>query len=86
MYTIILTTQESGTVVLSMDALFGLPRKKSSGISYRDAIHGHYFFYEQSMVDEFVLSASLRKAKDVKVSSSLTIMWISLIFQVNGGK
>ena len=34
--------QESGTLVLSMDALFGLPHKKSSGTSYGEAVHGHY--------------------------------------------
>ena len=54
-------------MVLSMDALFGLPRKKSSGTSYRDAIHGHYFFEDQSMVDEFVTSAPSTKRKSVKV-------------------
>ena len=52
-----------------MDALFGLPRKKSSGRSYRDAIHGHYFFHDQSAVDEFVFSAPRRKNKAVKVRS-----------------
>ena len=54
-------------MVLSMDALFDLPRKKSSGTSYRDAIHGHYFFEDQSMVDEFVTSAPSTKRKSVKV-------------------
>ena len=51
-----------------MDALFGLPRKKSSGTSYRDAIHGHYFFCDQSAVDEFVFTAPSRKKNDLKVS------------------
>ena len=41
--------------------------KKSSGTSYRDAIHGHYFFEDQSMVDEFVTSAPSTKRKSVKV-------------------
>ena len=50
-----------------MDALFGLPRKKSSGSSYRNSIHGHYFFCDQSAVDEFVSMASSRKKSDMKV-------------------
>jgi hypothetical protein len=65
--------KESGTMVLSMDALFGLPRKKSSGTSYGDAIHGHYFFEDQCMVDEFVSLAPSRKKKDVKVCFIMTI-------------
>ena len=52
-------------MVLSMDALFGLPRKKSSGTSYREAIHGHYFFDNQSDVDEFVSSNPSRKNQKV---------------------
>lgn len=54
-------------MVLSMDAIFGLPRKKSAGISYGDAFHGHYFFEDQFKVDEFVSSVPSRKQKDVKV-------------------
>ena len=42
---------------MSMDGLFGLPRKKSAGSSFRDAIHGHLFFGEQAVVDEYVASA-----------------------------
>ena len=56
--------QESGTLVLSMDALFGLPRKKSSGTSYGEAVHGHYFF-NQSAVDEFVSTVPKRKSEKV---------------------
>ena len=29
-----------------MDALFGLPRKKAAGESYRDALHGQLFFFD----------------------------------------
>jgi hypothetical protein len=57
--------QESGTLVLSMDALFGLPRKKSSGTSYGEAVHGHYFFDNQSAVDEFVSTVPKRKSEKV---------------------
>lgn len=38
----------------ALDALFGLPRKKSAGISQRPAIQGHLFFCDQVAVDEFV--------------------------------
>ena len=61
------TLQESGTVVFSMDALFGLPRKKSAGKSFREAIHGHYFFKQQHEVDEYVSTAPTKKRKDLKV-------------------
>ena len=37
-----------------MDALFGLPRKKSAGFSYRKPLHGHIYFCDQSLVDEYV--------------------------------
>ena len=40
--------------MISMDALFGLPRKKSAGQSFREARHGHLFFRQPSVVDEFV--------------------------------
>ena len=53
--------QESGTVVLSVDALFGLPRKKAAGISQRDPLHGDLFFGNQSAVDEFVASYEMSK-------------------------
>ncbi len=41
-------------MVLSIDALFGLPRKKSAGVSHRDPVQGSLFFCDQSSVDEFV--------------------------------
>lgn len=50
--------------MISMDALFGLPRKKSSGQSHREALHGNVFFKSQSSVDEHVANASQRKSSD----------------------
>lgn len=44
-----------------MDALFGLPRKKSAGCSYRGALHKDLFFCEQSAVDEFVACSEKTK-------------------------
>ena len=46
--------QESGAMVLSLDALFGLPRKKATGKSHRDPLHGDLFFGNQSSVDDHV--------------------------------
>ena len=46
-----------------MDALFGLPRKKSAGVSYREPIQGGIFFEEQSSLDEFVANAQSHKQK-----------------------
>ena len=48
-----------------MDAIFGLPRKKSAGKSFRQPLHGGLFFENQNEVDEFVEAApvSLRGLK-----------------------
>lgn len=61
----------------SMDALFGLPRKKSAGNSYRGPLFGELFFCEQSTIDEFVATSTCSKKKEnvftVKMSSTLVI-------------
>ena len=44
-----------------MDALFGLPRRKAAGTSYRQALHGSLFFQDQGDVDKFVKSAPKNK-------------------------
>ena len=36
-----------------MDAIFGLPRKKSAGRSFRPPLHGMLFFENQDEVDQF---------------------------------
>lgn len=46
--------QKDGSTILSMDALFGLPRKKSAGVSHRKPLFGNLFFHDQSEVDLFV--------------------------------
>ena len=51
-----------------MDALFGLPRKKSAGSSYRDALHGDLFFVDQAVVDEHVASYKTQKIDSVSVT------------------
>ena len=50
-----------------MDAFFGLPRKKSAGVSFRDPIHGDLFFGQQERVDEFVALASAKQKRESKV-------------------
>ena len=57
--------------MLSMDALFGLPRKKAAGKSFRDAIHGHLLFGNQSLVDEFVASVKSKRNKTSKVCTCI---------------
>ena len=41
-------------MVYSLDALFGLPRKRAVGISHRPPLHGNLFFCNQESVDEYV--------------------------------
>ena len=66
--------------MLSMDALFGLPRKKAAGQSVREPIHGHLFFGDQASVDEFVsASASAKQTKTPKVSCVQTYNIICVI-------
>lgn len=47
-------------MIVSMDALFGLPRKKSAGVSLRQPLHGMLFFEGQDEVDTFVEAASMK--------------------------
>ena len=54
-------------MVYSLDALFGLPRKKSAGESFRSPLHGDLFFCDQTEVDEFVINASCGQKDDFKV-------------------
>ncbi len=46
--------QNEGIKIYSLDALFGLPRKKSAGNSYRPPLHGHLSCIDQAEVDEYV--------------------------------
>ena len=52
-------------VIVSIDGIFGLPRKKAAGESVRPPLHGQLFFHDQNMVDEYVGSAA-------KVNSTCT--------------
>jgi hypothetical protein len=55
--------QNGGVKVYAMDALFGLPRKKSAGVSYKEPLLGSLFFGDQSAVDQFVAESSKTKPK-----------------------
>ena len=46
-----------------MDALFGLPRKKSAGVSHRGPLLGELFFLDQSEVDQFIALSGNSKSK-----------------------
>ena len=60
--------KDGGIKIISLDALFGLPRRKLAGKSYRDALHGHLWFADQEKVDIFVETAQKTSAKHEKVS------------------
>lgn len=54
-------------MIVSMDAIFGLPRKLAAGKSVRAPLHGDVFFCDQSMVDEYVENASKRKSTSASI-------------------
>ena len=53
--------------MLSIDGLFGLPRKKSAGTSYVDAAHGNLFFCDQTQVDKYVTDNAGPRTKSMTV-------------------
>jgi len=63
-------------LVLSLDALFGLPRKKAAGTSHRDALHGNLIFGDQNAVDENVSSYYMSHHKVPKVACVTKILAI----------
>lgn len=71
------TFQEEGTQILSFDALFGLCRKKHSGLSVRPPLYRTTFFENQGEVDRFV--------QEYDCSSSLSdkVSWNEDAFQYN---
>ena len=46
-----------------MDALFGLPRKKSAGVSNREPLLRNLYFYNQCAVDQFVKESGKAKSQ-----------------------
>ena len=63
----LLIQDSSGPAIVSMDALFGLPRKKSAGTSVRSPLFGHTMFMDQNTVDEYVAAESIKKLRVPKV-------------------
>ena len=53
--------------MISVDALFGRPRKKCAGISFRQPLHGMLYFENQDEVDLFVEPAPRVKRQSNKV-------------------
>ena len=49
-----------------MDAVFGLPRKKSAGVSFQPPLHKDLFFLDQGEVDELVIEYGTRKSGEAK--------------------
>ena len=72
----ILCTQESGTVTISLDAVFGLCRKVSAGKSIHPPLSGTLIFEDQSQVDNFVDSYN-PKEKSLETNVSI---WLSHIY------
>ena len=60
--------------IYAMDGLFGLPRKKSAGVSYQEPLLGSLFFGDQFIVDQFVADSSKIKP-DSSVSSWCVVKW-----------
>ena len=63
---IVYVIKGEGKVVYSLVALFGLPRNKSAGKSFRQPIHGKLFFCDQDSVDEFV-----NNSQTIKISAKV---------------
>ena len=61
-------------MVLSMDGIFGLTRKKSAGISHREPVHGPLFFCSQTVVDEYVNTNSIQQ----KIAMVITLQHLRI--------
>ena len=49
---------------MSIDALFGLPRREKAGKSYRNSLHGHLWFVDQPLVDKYVSKSTKPSTKN----------------------
>ena len=49
-----------------MDAVFGLPRKKAAGTSFRPPLHHKLFFDHQAAVVQFVQENDVKKSHVIK--------------------
>ena len=58
-------------MVLSLDALFVLPRRKASVKSHRDPLHGEIFFANKSSVDKHVATYKMPNQQTGNVSGGI---------------
>ena len=58
-------------MIVSMDGIFGLPRKRAAGESVRPPRHGQLFFHDQNMVDEYVGNPA--KVNSTRTSHKVTL-------------
>lgn len=68
--------QNEGSKIYSLDALFGLPRKKSAGHSFRPPLHGHLCFIDQAEVDEYVAN----NCSNLKERRQVSLMLFNFLF------
>ncbi len=66
--------QAKGTVTVSVDANFGLCRKKAAGASVRGPLSGQGMFLDQGRVDEFVSTYSCKKTGGVQVTKGCCML------------
>ena len=81
-YTVCILVQEneSGVVIESMDACFGLVRKKSAGKSLLPPRHSLTMFACQEEVDDFVESYTSSANKSETVSTSIKMFLFFICF------
>ncbi len=58
-----------------MDALFGLPRKKSAGTSHREPLFRNLYFAPQKEVDDFVNQYSGSSVNNVSTVLIPPLSW-----------
>ncbi len=66
-----------------MDALFGLPRKKSAGVSFRNPLHADLVFCDQFSVDQFVAESNTKKTTPTVSKLIIVIIYSGFLFTDN---
>lgn len=70
---LLMVEREPCKLVFAMDAIFGLPRKKSAGTSFRPPLFKDLFFDDQIAVDQFVQEREIKKSGIVKEVSIICL-------------
>ena len=73
--------QDKGIVTLSVDANFGLCRKKTAGSSVREPLSGTSIFCHQGEVNDYVLHSG---CSSVVADAEKVVMVLQLQLHVNG--